>query len=104
MQWLQTNAASYAGFSGGLLLTYSGYSTENLNFTSTSVNPILNGGSAYASFLVGAVYTANVRTQTIADVGGRYRPIAPYVQDSWRITPKLTLTLGLRYDYLQPLP
>ena len=51
---------------------------------------------------MGAVYTGNVRTQTITDVGGRYHPIAPYVQDSWRVTPKLTLNLGLRYDYLQP--
>lgn len=100
MQWLETNAASYAGFSGAVALTYSAYNTENLNFNTT--NNILNGGSAYASFLVGAVYTGNVRTQTIADVGGRYHPIAPYVQDSWRVTPKLTLNLGLRYDYLQP--
>ncbi len=102
LQWLQTNAASYGGFSGALALNYSAYSTENLNFnTLPSVN-IENGGSAYASFLVGAVYSGNVRTQTISDVGGRYRPIAPYVQDSWRLTPKLTLNLGLRYDYLQP--
>lgn len=102
MQWLQTNAASYGGYSGATALTYSAYSTENLNFNTSGGNNILNGGSAYASFLVGALYTANVRTQTIADVGGRFHPIAPYVQDSWRITPKLTMTAGLRYDYLQP--
>ena len=102
IQWLETNAASFGGYSGPTALTYSGYNTENLNFSATTVNPILNGGSAYASFLVGAVYTGNVRTQTIADVGGRYHPIAPYIQDSWRVTPKLTVNLGLRYDYLQP--
>lgn len=102
IQWLETNAASYAGFSGPLNLTYSAFNTENLNFnTSASVN-ILNGGSAYASYLVGAVFTGNVRTQTISDVGGRYHPIAPYVQDSWRVTSKLTVNMGLRYDYLQP--
>ena len=105
IQWLETNAASYRGFSGAVALTYSAYNTENLNFTNNTVttgNYILGGGSAYASYLVGAVYTGNVRTQTISDVGGRYRPIAPYVQDSWRITSTLTLNLGLRYDYLQP--
>jgi hypothetical protein len=105
VQWLETNAASYRGFSGAVALTYSAYNTENVNFTNNTVttgNYILGGGSAYASFLVGAIYTGNVRTQTISDVGGRYRPIAPYVQDSWRITSKLTLNLGLRYDYLQP--
>jgi hypothetical protein len=105
IQWLETNAASYAGFSGAVALTYSAYNTENTSFTNNNVTTgpyILGGGSAYASFLVGAVYTGNVRTQTISDVGGRYHPIAPYVQDVWRITPKLTLNLGLRYDYLQP--
>jgi len=104
MQWLETNAASYGGYSGATQLTYSGYNTENLNYTSTSntTTAVVQGGSAFASFLVGAVYTGNVRTQTISDVGGRFKPIAPYVQDSWRVTPKLTVTVGLRYDYLQP--
>jgi hypothetical protein len=100
VQWLETNAASYAGFSGPTALTYSSNSTENLAFNAST--NVLTGGSAYASFLVGAVYAANVRTQTISDVGGRYRPIAPYVQDSWRIRPNVTINLGLRYDYLQP--
>ena len=106
MQWLETNAASYGGSSGATALTYSGYNTENLNYTcSTTPCPAtgtVQGGAAFASFLVGAVYTGNVRTQTISDVGGRFKPIAPYVQDSWRVTPKLTVVAGLRYDYLQP--
>ena len=94
VQWLQTNAASYGGFSGPTALTYDGYDTEDTN--------ALTGGSAYASFLIGAVYAGNVRTQTIVDSGGRYRPIAPYIQDSWRVTSKMTVNLGLRYDYLEP--
>src|ERR1700749_5041746 len=27
---------------------------------------------------------------------------AAYVQDSWRVGPKLTVEMGLRYDYYQP--
>lgn len=30
------------------------------------------------------------------------RQYAGYVQDSWRVTPKLVLDLGLRYEYAQP--
>jgi hypothetical protein len=94
VQWLETNGGSFSGFSNVLALTYSSYSTE-LATTGTS-------GDAYASYLIGALYTGNVKTQSIVDVGARYRPIAPYVQDNWQVSPKLTLNLGLRYDYLQP--
>ena len=50
----------------------------------------------------GGLSAAASHTQAIQDVGGRYRPIAPYIQDNWQVSPKLTLNLGLRYDYLQP--
>ena len=28
--------------------------------------------------------------------------MSPYIQDNWQVSPKLTLNLGFRYDYLQP--
>lgn len=33
----------------------------------------------------------------------RYKTYGLYVGDQWRITPKLTVNLGLRYDYFSPL-
>jgi len=97
VQWLETNGGSYGGASNVLSLTYSSYST-GIILTSTSGS----GGDSYASFLVGAVFAGSVSNQAIQDVGGRYRPMAPYIQDNWQISPKLTLNLGFRYDYLQP--
>ena len=38
----------------------------------------------------------------MSELAGRYKTISPYVQDSYKITPKLTLDLGLRWDYLPP--
>jgi TonB dependent receptor len=35
-----------------------------------------------------------------ASVYFRFNTRADYVQDEWKITPKLTVNLGLRYDYL----
>jgi hypothetical protein len=90
VQWLDTNGGSYGGYSSVLNLTYSSLSTTG------------GSGDAYASFLLGAVNSGSISAQTIQDVGGRFRPMAPYIQDNWRATPKLTVNLGLRYDYLQP--
>jgi hypothetical protein len=85
-QWLETNGGSYGGFSNSLSLTYNS----------------LDSGEPYASFLVGAVYSYSGGTQAIQDLGARYRPLSPYIQDNWQVSPKLTLNLGFRYDYLQP--
>jgi hypothetical protein len=95
IQWLQTNGATYGGPSNTAEFNYSSYETQG-----GSPNPSL--GTPYASFLVGAVDYSRVEVQSISDVGGRYHPVAPYVQDNWRVRPNLTLNIGLRYDYLQP--
>jgi hypothetical protein len=90
VEWLESNGGSFGGYSKTLNLSFSNGSTTGGN------------GSAYASFLIGAVNSGSTTEQTIQDVGGRYRPISPYITDTWRATPKLTLTLGIRYDSLQP--
>jgi hypothetical protein len=102
IEWLETNGGSYAGFSSPLTLTYHAYDTQACTAGSTCPSPTGEDGDTYASFLAGAVYNASVSTQTIQDVGGRFRQPALYVQDSWQASAKLTLNLGLRYDYLQP--
>jgi hypothetical protein len=105
VQWLQTNGASFGGFSQTLGLHYSDNSTQWCvqNSTTTQATcPNNFDGAAYASFLVGAVSQWSVKTQSITDVGARYRPMAPYIQDNWQVSSKLTLNLGFRYDYLQP--
>lgn len=100
IQWEQANGASYGGYSNVLQLSYS--DTDTGNCVTSSVISCQQNGHAFASFLVGAVYSGTVQTQAITDVGARYRPMAPFIQDNWQVSPKLTLNLGLRYDYLQP--
>jgi hypothetical protein len=96
VEWLQTNGAAYGGSSQSISLSYNAYDTE-VGTTNNGVD-----GDAYASFLIGAVYSGGVSAQSIQDVGGRFRQPAAYVQDNWQATGKLTLNLGFRYDYLQP--
>jgi hypothetical protein len=57
-------------------------------------------GYSYSSYLLGAVNSTGVTLQPFSDLGGRYRPFAPYFQDDFKVTPKLTLNLGLRWDYI----
>jgi len=59
-----------------------------------------SGGSAFASFLLGHTHLG--RTETIRAVTQKYRYFGFYAQDDWRITRKLTLNYGLRYDNTLP--
>jgi hypothetical protein len=54
-------------------------------------------GYGFASFLLGNVATASATTPF--DLYGRRKALALFAQDSYKITPKLTMTLGLRWGY-----
>ena len=56
-----------------------------------------SSGFGYASFFLGA--TSSVSTAAPADVRLGTHSYGIYVQDSWKVTRKLTLDLGLRWDY-----
>jgi len=71
--------------------------TETENFTATG-SPIANTGLAYAGFLLGLVDASTVTWNSVAETGGRYKTYAFYVNDDYKVTPRLTLNLGLRWD------
>jgi hypothetical protein len=107
-QWQQINNANPATYTGILTLGFNANSTANFS------NGIINTGTAsapsgysYASFLLGAVgnngnSAPSIGLQPVSEVGGRYKVASPYVEDSFKVTQKLTLDLGLRWDYLPP--
>lgn len=59
-------------------------------------------GSAMADFMLGYVKTANINPDhTNTDLKALWQSY--FVQDDWKVLPSLTVNIGLRYDYLQPL-
>ena len=40
--------------------------------------------------------------QYVSELAGRYKTFSPYISDTYKMTQKLTVDLGLRWDYLPP--
>jgi hypothetical protein len=96
MQRIDDNTANYDGPTSTLTLNWGTAETAAVvGNTNTS-----NTGYAYASYLLGAVGSTGITLQPFSVLGGRYRPFAPYFEDDYKITSKLTLNLGIRWDYI----
>lgn len=59
-------------------------------------------GNSVASLLLGTGSSGNSLIQNFKNVSTQNIYAAWYVQDDWRITSKLTLNLGIRYDFDSP--
>ncbi|HEX4164866.1 MAG TPA: TonB-dependent receptor [Bryobacteraceae bacterium] len=73
--------------------TYNGYYTANPN--------TLAGGYSAADFLLGALEQGSMAV-SLAQDRFNSNSLAAYIDDTYKITPKLTVTLGLRWEVEQP--
>ena len=75
------------------------FSADQTGLPSTQGTNIQGGvvGAPYASFLIGRVQQANIAFPPTARVGQNAWGF--FAQDTWKISRKLTLDYGLRYDY-----
>ncbi len=58
-------------------------------------------GDAIASALLGQIDSGNISTTNF--VSSQKVAWAGYIQDDWKVTPKLTLNLGVRYELWSPI-
>ena len=73
--------------------TYNGYYTANPN--------TLTGGYSAADFLLGALQQGSMAV-SLAQDRFNANSVAAYIDDTYKVTPKLTVTLGLRWEVEQP--
>src|SRR4029453_13466083 len=59
-------------------------------------------GNAYASYLLGALNSATVNKDSIVLTVAQFSSYAWWVADDYKVTPHLTLNLGLRQDIMLP--
>jgi hypothetical protein len=84
----------YKDFEGGGAAGVFGFS--NLTTSQPDSASFNQWGSSFASFLLGDV--DNTHTTTISDYGWRINYQSFFLQDEWRATSRLTVSLGVRWE------
>jgi hypothetical protein len=90
----QAYTSSGGGYSSGNFVFDNTYTRRN---DDTSVAPAGNLGLSWAAFMLGIPTTMS--QDNLANYATSNPYYSGYVQDAWRITPKLTLNFGLRFEY-----
>ena len=77
--------------------TSNGQYTRGITATGAAV---ANTGTNLADFLLGRL--SAITASVSPSIGRRFQNYGAYLQDDWRVTPRLTLNIGLRYDTENP--
>ena len=90
-RWSQRQTAASNGFSFGADMTQG----------PNPLAPSATSGFGWASFLFGTGDSGSIQSSSPGEFVS-YHSYGFYFQDDWKISPKLTVNLGLRYDFNAP--
>lgn len=92
----QFNFHGWGASTGGIFnfnrLGTSGYDANGNSLSGT--------GDPFASFLLGQVHTANYTIPAYTSWNGKF--MSTYINDDYKVTSKLNITVGMRFDYQGP--
>ncbi len=97
VSWLQYNYTIATGGSSPVIISQRGHGDGGHSEHRRAL--ISSTGVAYASFLLGQPDNVTLTQNSIPTTYARFRPMSPYVQDTWKVSDKLTLDFGVRYDF-----
>jgi hypothetical protein len=89
-------------FAENLRVPSDSHRSGQLTFDPTTTEGPNGAGLSLASFLLGDVQTFTRYVSNSTNAAERQHRMFSYVQDTWRVTPKLTLNYGLRWEVYFP--
>jgi hypothetical protein len=89
-------------FKNSDLINANGRGTFNGLFSTgnSGIGTLGNRANFVADFMLGFANSHSLQVPGIANL--QNRPFALYFQDDWKLNPRVTINLGLRYEYHQP--
>jgi len=101
-QWLEENNKAYSN-GGTSPVTLAFNSAQTAGYDSTG-SILTSTGNAYASFLLGRTNQGSLTDDSAyGTTGARIRPTSLYVQDDYKLNSRLTINLGVRWDFFPPM-
>jgi trimeric autotransporter adhesin len=98
LSFQRNDLATQTDQNGRGTFTFTGFETSQLN---ANGQPVAATGYDFADFLLGVPQSAAI-TYGNSNLYFNQNVVSSYVQDDYRIHPRLSLIVGLRYEYFQP--